>query len=130
MTWTAKVAATASLLCCTAAYADDMLDGMPQLYEAERFTWEHVDVHMSARDYEESSRQNQRMFGDAAQKAFKETLTSFGISKRSIDITGAAVGLAVKGAKLGLNESESLTFEIDDVVSDDRAVYFNFKLDW
>ena len=130
MTRTAKFAATACLLCCTTTYAEDMQNQMPKLYESEKFSWKHVDVSMSAREYEESSRYNQRVFGDAARNAFKETLTSFGMSKQSIKITGAAVGLAMEGAKFDLNESETLSFEVDDVVSDDRAVYFNLKLDW
>jgi len=130
MNKTTMCMAAVFLLTGAAPHAEDMPGGMPGLYKAARFEWKHVDEYMSAREYRESSRHNQRAFGNAARTVFEETLTSFGVSKMGADITGAAVGLAMQGAKLDLNESETLSLAVDDVVTDDRSIYFNLKLDW
>lgn len=118
------------LLSGEVSHAENMQAGIPGLYKAERLELKHVDGYTSAQEYREVSRHNQRVFGKAARKAFEDTLMSYGISKQGVEITGAAVGLAVKGAKLGLNESKSLTLEVNDVVTKDRAISFNLKLDW
>ena len=118
------------LLTSAGSYAEDMQGKMPGLYKSQRFDWKHVDEYMSASEYQKSSRYNQRVFGDASRRVFEETLTSFGVSKLGADITGAAVGLAMKGATLDLNESETLSLKLDDVVNQDRSIYLNLKLDW
>lgn len=130
MNKTTKCIAAVFLLTGAAPHAEDMQGGMPGLYETKRFEWKHVDEYMSAQEYRDSSRHNQRAFGNAARTVFTETLTSFGISKQGVEITGAAVGLAIEGAELDLNESETLSLKFDDVVSEDRAIFFNLKLDW
>ncbi len=86
---------------------------------------------MSAQEYWETSRHNQRNFSKAARKAFENTLTSYGIPRQGVEIASAAVGLAVKkGAKLDLNDSKTLSLDVKDVVSEDRAISFKLKLNW
>ncbi len=134
MTWSSKCVAAAFLLGAAASQAEEMSVEFPGLAETERFEWKHVDGYMTPWEYRKSTRQNQRAFAKAAQTAFEETLNSFGISQyiseQGAELTGTAIGLALKGGELDLNDSETLTLEVDDVVSDDRSIYFNFKLDW
>ncbi len=134
MTWSSKCMAAVCLLTAAAPQAEEMSVGMPGLADTERFEWKHVDGYMTPWEYRKTTRRNQRAFAKAAQTAFEETLSSFGISrhisKQGVELTGTAIGLALKGGKLDLNDSETLTLELDDVVSDDRSIYFNLKLDW
>ncbi len=134
MTWTSKCMAVVFVLTGAASQAEEMPADLPGLFDTQRFEWKHVDGYMTPWEYRKSSRLNQRAFAKAAQTAFEETLTSFGmsrhISKQGIQLTGTAIGLALKGGELDLNDSETLTLELDDVISDDRSIYFNLKLDW
>ncbi len=134
MTWSSKCMAVAFLLGAAASQAEETSAHLPGLSETERFEWKHVDGYMTPWEYRKSTRRNQRAFAKAAQTAFEETLNSFGISRyiseQGVELTGTAIGLAFKGGELDLNDSETLTLEVDDVVSDDRSIYFNIKLDW
>ena len=104
---------------------------IPGLYNTEKLDWRQVDSYMSAREYREASRHNRQLFRKAAHRAIEDTLMSYGIPRQGVALTGAAVGLAVKqGAKVNLNETKTLTMEVKDVVSGDRAVSFHLKLDW
>ncbi len=126
-----SAAAAVLLLSGSVSLAENKQTGIPSLYKAGRLEWKHMDVHMSAREYRETSRHNQRNFRDAAHKAFANTLTSYGIPRQGVEIAGAAVGLAVKkGAKLDLNDSKTLSLDVKDVVSEDRAISFKLTLDW
>ena len=125
-------AAAAVLLLISGAvsHAENKQVGIPDLYKVGRLEWKHVGGHMSDQEYREASRHNQRKFREAAHQALEDTLTSYGISKQGVEMAGAAVGLAIKGAKLDLNESETLTLQVSNVVTNNRAVFFNLKLDW
>ncbi len=118
------------LLPATASLAQNTQVEIPGLYNTERLEWQHVDVYMSAKEYREASRYNRQVFRRAAHKAIESTLMSYGIPRQGVAITGAAVGLAVKGAKMDLNASKTLTMEVKDVVSEDRAISLKLKLDW
>ena len=123
-------AAALLLLLGTAAHAENSQIGIPGLYQAERLQWKHVDEYMSAKEYREASRHNRQVFRKAAHEALENTLMSYGIPRKGVAITGAAVGLAVKGAKMDLNDSKTLTMEVKDVASEDRAISLKLKLDW
>ena len=126
-----SAAAAVLLLSGAVSHAENKQTGIPSLYNAGRLEWKQVDGHMSAREYRETLRHNQRNFREAAHKAFENTLTSYGIPRQGVEIAGAAVGLAVKkGAKLDLNDSKTLSLDVKDVVSEDRAISFKLKLDW
>ena len=126
-----SAAAAVLLLSGSVSFAENKQTGIPSLYKAGRLEWKHVDGYMSAQEYRETSRHNQRNFRKAARTAFENTLTSYGIPIQGVQIAGAAVGLAVmKGAKLDLNDSKTLSMDVKDVVSNDRAISFKLKLDW
>ena len=42
----------------------------------------------------------------------------------------AAGSPARRGARLDLNERDRLTLEVDDMITDERTVFFNLKLNW
>ena len=122
--------ATLVLFSVTGAHAESPQIGIPGLYDAERLEWKHVDEYMSTRQYREASRHNRKLFREAARRALVNTLTSYGIPRQGVEITGAAVGLAVKGVKLNLNDSKTLTMEVKDVVNEGRGISLNLNLDW
>ena len=124
------IAAGVLLLSGAVSHAENKKAPIAGLYKAVRLELKQVDGHMSEQEYGEASRNNQRNFREAARKAFEDVLSSYGISQQGAVMTGAAVGLAIKGAKLDLNENETLTLQVKDVVTTDRAIYFNVKLDW
>lgn len=91
---------------------------------------QRIDMNMSPREYEAISAHNQRYVKNTLRSYSKGTLELIGIPERGINLIGAAVGLATRGAVINLNRSETLTLQFKDMDESERAVYFGFSLDW
>ena len=125
-----SAAAALLLLPATGSLAQNMPVEIPGLYNTERLEWERVDAYMSAKEYQKASRQNRQVFREAAHRAIESTLISYGIPRQGVAIAGAAVGVATKGAKMNLNSSKTLSMEVKNAISEDRAISFKLKLGW
>ena len=103
-------------------------DSMLPQTQAKR--WQDVDNEMSTAEYRDSSRQNLRLIRQSAQEFVLQLSNSAGIPRQGVELTGAALGLIVQGAKINLNESRTMAVRFDEVANDDRAVSIRIKLDW
>ncbi len=96
-----------------------------------RHEWQSVSGEMSASEYRQSYRHNQRVIRDFVKNYSESTLTSVGVPKTGVKLLGAAAGLAAgQDARLYLNDSKIMALELRDASGDDRALFFGIKLDW
>jgi hypothetical protein len=103
---------------------------MDDLFQDDRQRWQQIDHHMSPDRYTSAAHDNQRLLRKSAQRFLDNGLTSLGVPKQGIALTGAVVGLAISGGKLNLNESKTMLLELDEMTSEDRALSFKLKLNW
>jgi hypothetical protein len=110
-------------------YAEDRQPSFPTLVFKQQ-TFYSIDGNNSLQENEKIFRHNQHYLRDALKSYSKQTLRSIGLSDETVDLIGATLGLATKGAKLNLNESKTLAIDFKDVATHDRALYFGYSLDW
>jgi hypothetical protein len=103
---------------------------MGDLFRTDKHQWHQIDTRMSPHRYQAAAKNNQRLLRKSAQQLLENGMTAFGLPKEGIMITGAVVGLAIDGGKFHLNESKTLALELDEMVSEDRALTFKLKLRW
>jgi hypothetical protein len=89
-----------------------------------------LDREISLQEYEEIYSRNQKYVRSTLKTYTKHALGLIGVSEQVVNITGAALGLVTRGAKLDLNESKTLVLEFKDVSTGDRGLYFGVNLDW
>ena len=87
-------------------------------------------MNISLQEYEEIYSHNQSFALKTLRSYTKGTLESVGMPVQGFDYMGAAIGLAMEGARLDLNKSKTLALEFEDVDKPERALYFRFNLDW
>jgi len=115
--------------CCSVCAADRGSETSG--HKPDRHEWQTVSGNMSAGEYRNSYRHNQRIVRDFVKSYSEGTLTSIGVPKPGVRLMGAAAGLAVgQDARLYLNDSKIMALELKDATEDDRAVFFGIKLDW
>jgi hypothetical protein len=96
-----------------------------------RHEWQSISGDMSASEYRQSYRHNQRIVRDFVKNYSESALTSVGVPKTGVKVLGAAAGLAAgKDARLYLNDSKIMALELRDATEDDRALFFGISLDW
>jgi hypothetical protein len=99
--------------------------------EPAHYEWQSVNGDMTASEYRQSYRHNQRIVRDFVKNYSESTLTSMGVPKTGVKVLGAAAGLAAgKDARLYLNDSKIMALELRDATEDDRALFFGISLDW
>jgi hypothetical protein len=99
--------------------------------ESAQHEWQSVNGDMTASEYRQAYRHNQRMVRDFVKNYSESTLTSMGVPKTGVKVLGAAAGLAAgKDARLYLNDSKIMALELRDATEDDRALFFGISLDW
>jgi hypothetical protein len=93
--------------------------------------WRMFDAEMSPTEYRDAVRENQKLARRLVKSYSNETLTAVGVPDAGVTALGVAAGLAIDGdATWHLNESRTMAFSLDDVVSDDRALMFTIKKHW
>ena len=97
-------------------------------YKYQNF--QRVDINMSNQKYEETYSKNRRFVTNTLGSYSKHALELIGIPEQSVNLMGAAVGMAINGARLNLNKSKTLALELKDVSDSDRTIYFGVNLDW
>lgn len=100
------------------------------LFQTETRHWQNIDSGMSIDEYHDHSRQNLRVARKSAEKLMLQASSSLGIPEQGAALAGAALGLAVQGAKFNLNQSKTMALRLDEVAGDDRAISLRFRLDW
>lgn len=110
-------------------YAEDRQSSFLDL-EFKQQTLYSIDGNNSLPEEEKIYRRNQRYLNDALMSYSKMTLRSIGLSNQTVNLIGATLSLATKGAKMDLNENKTLAIHIKDVGTNDRALYFGYSLDW
>ena len=110
-------------------YAEDRQSSFLDL-EFKQQTLYGIDGNNSLPEEEKIYRRNQRYLNDALMSYSKMTLRSIGLSNQTVNLIGATLSLATKGAKMDLNENKTLAIHIKDVGTNDRALYFGYSLDW
>jgi hypothetical protein len=92
--------------------------------------WQVFDLDMSPEQYEDASQDNLRLIRNVAENYSRRMLGSIGVPEAGVDFMGAAIGLAVSDTKFHLNKSNTMLLQLDDVVDQDRAVYFKYEINW
>jgi hypothetical protein len=85
---------------------------------------------MSNQKYEETYSKNRRFVTNTLGSYSKHALELIGIPEQSINLMGAAVGMAINGTSLNLNKRVSLGLKLKDASDSDRTFYFGVKLKW
>jgi hypothetical protein len=117
-----------------------ILGGMPlysagiaanQSGEAEHFQLRSVDATMTADEYEQAYKSNQRHILKFVKAYSENTLSALGVPKFGVEALGAVAGAAVtQESTVYLNAGKSLAIDIKDAAQDDRAIYFAIKRKW
>jgi hypothetical protein len=97
-------------------------------YKYQNF--QRVDINMSNQKYEETYSKNRRFVTNTLGSYSKHALELIGIPEQSINLMGAAVGMAINGTSLNLNKRVSLGLKLKDASDSDRTFYFGVKLKW
>jgi hypothetical protein len=103
---------------------------MGDLFESDKKQWLDIDHRMSQERYRAAAHNNQRVLRKSAQRFLESGLSSIGIPEQGIAFAGAAIGLAIDGGKLHLNDSKTMALELNEVTNEDRALSFRLKLRW
>ncbi len=123
------VAILALVFVSTAAWAESNRIDLPVIGQFKQYQWKQVNGKMSHDEYNAAARHNKRMLEDIAMGYVEDTVTSLGISPKSLEIAGSAVAFAVKqGGKFKLTDNVKL--ELKDVIDNDRAMYLKMKFNW
>ncbi len=99
--------------------------------EHDQLELRSVDATMTADEYRQAYRSNQRRIAKFVESYSEDTLMALGIPKKGIEALGAVAGAAVtQQGTLYLNSSKSLAIDITDAAQDDRAIFFAIKRKW
>ena len=112
------------------AHAEDRESALPDLGLKSHEYQHSVDMTMSLQEYEGMYSRNQKVVLKNLRSYSENALVSIGISRQSINLMGAALGLAFSDPKLSLNKSKTLTLEIKDAEDSDRRFYLGIDLNW
>jgi len=89
-----------------------------------------ADRNVSAQEYEETYSRNRKILSNTLESYSKNALELIGIPDQGVKLMGAALGVAINGARLNLNKSKTLGLELKDVGNSDRTLYFGVNLHW
>ena len=109
---------------CSSAFADSSRFSIPDLYHTKASPWRGVDSQMSSQEYRKATRHNRSLVVKATSNYVKGKLLSLGIHEKGVLAAGAAVGFAFNGARLNLNKSKTMAFEVTDVVQQKPTLMF------
>jgi len=131
MTRTITVVLAFLLATSSIAHAEDREFSLPNL-GFKPYEYQHsIDMNMSLQEYEEIYSRNQKVVLKNLVSHSENALELIGIPEQSINLMGAALGLAFGDPRLNLNKSKTLTLELKDVTDSERAsLYFGVNLDW
>ncbi len=80
--------------------------------------------------YEINSKRNQDIINDAVVDYMEDTLDSMGSTGTALKYTGAAAYMVVKKARFNLNDSKTMSIEMNDMVDSDREIVYKYKIKW
>ena len=110
-------------------HAEDRESSLLNLgYKHQRL--QRADLNVSIQEYKKTYSRNRRYVGNTLGSYSKHALGLIGIPEQGIDVMGAALGMAINGARLNLNESKTLGLELKDAADSDRTIYFGVRLQW
>lgn len=89
-----------------------------------------ADMNLSPREYEAIYSHNRRLVLNNLRSYSQNALESIGMPEHGINLMGAALGLAVNGPRLNLNNSKTLALEVKDASTSERALYIGVELKW
>ena len=123
------IAAAFVLATSSIVHAEDRESSLLNLgYKHQNF--QRVDTNMSNRKYEETYSKNRKFVTNTLGAYSKHALKLIGIPEQSINLMGAAVGMAINGTSLNINKRVSLGLKLNAVSDSDRTVHFGVKLKW
>lgn len=97
----------------------------------EQLQLRQVDATMSADEYRQAYRTNERRIRRFVKTYSENALMSLGIPKQGVRVLGAVAGAAVtQDATFYLNSGKSMAIDVKDAVQDDRAIFFAIKHKW
>ena len=118
------------MLLGSSAYADPSALGIPDLYLTKSTEWHGVHAQMSSQEYRKATRKNRNTAIKAVSNYVEGKFLSLGIPEEGVTAAGAVVGFAFNGAKIDLNKSKTLAFEVTDVVQQKPVLMLKMNLDW
>ena len=85
---------------------------------------------MAMDQYNRSVQNNRRQIRSAAESLLVDGLGMVGLSEGVTRNTLSAVGAAVRGGTISLNEEKSLYIELDEPVGNEPAASLRYRLSW
>jgi len=102
-----------------------------QLETARTVQLTPVGADMTADEYRDAYRQNQKQLRNFVRDYSENSLLALRVPRRGVQLMGAVAGFAVtQNATLYLNDRKSFAINIKDTSQDDRAIYFGYKRSW
>jgi len=126
---TITVASAFVLATSSIVHAEDRESSLLNLgYKHQNF--QRIDINMSNQKYEETYSKNRRFVTNTLGSYSKHALELIGIPEQSVNLMGAAVGMAINGARLNLNKSMTLGLKLKAAGDSDRTFHFGVNLKW
>jgi len=115
---------------CSSAFADSSKLSIPDLYQTKASQWRGVHSQMSSREYRRAAHFNRGRVAKAMSNYVEGTFLSLGVPEKGVAAAGAVVGFAFNGARLNLNQSKTMAFEVTDVIQQKPVLLLKLNLDW
>ena len=126
---TITMASALVLVTSSIVHAEDRESALLNLgYKHQNF--QTIDMNMSNQKYEDTYSKNRRLVTSTLGSYSKHALELIGIPKQGVNFMGAAVGMAITGTRLKINESMTLGLKLKDAGDADRTFYFGINLKW
>ncbi len=103
---------------------------LPDLFGNTGLQLAPTDVKLSPESYERAAHRNQRILNDAINGFLTDKLDSMGNTGNALKYTGIAAYVAVKGAKLHLNDSKTMAIEVNELADSDREISYRINISW
>ena len=109
---------------CSSAFADSSKLSFPDLYPTKASAWRGVHSQMSSQEYRQAARHNRGALVRAMSNYLEGKFLELGVPAKGVIAAGAVAGFAFNGARLNLNKSKTMAFEVTDVVEQNPALMF------
>lgn len=104
---------------------------LPDLDELDTYQWNYTDNQFHSNRDKLSRNDSINLLRKAAEGYLESKFTSLGVPQRALSLTGAAIVFATgQDAKFHLNESKTMSLQVKDADSNNRAILYRLKYSW
>ena len=104
---------------------------LPDLFQQQTYEWQHQDMSITDSGYEAPNQVSEHLLQGAVQNYLESRLSTLGIPRPAVTLTGAALIFAVgQDAMFNLNESKTMSLQFKDIRDNERAILYRLKYSW